>query len=174
VKIFAETDRLILRELVPSDKNGIFELDSDPEVHRYLGNKPISSPEQAMHTIELIRQQYLTHGIGRWAAIEKNSHNFVGWAGLKLNTETINNHIDFYDVGYRFIKKYWGKGYAAETAKAAVQYGFHYLRLKHIYGMAHMENKASIKVLKKTGLRYIETFDYNGAQTDWFEATKNS
>lgn len=45
MKIFAETERLILRELLPSDDYGMFELDSDHEVHRYLGNKPVTTIE---------------------------------------------------------------------------------------------------------------------------------
>ena len=169
MKFYIETERLILRELLPTDDYGIFELDSDAEVHRYLGNKPIESIEQARLSIEFIRQQYITNGIGRWAVVEKNSNNFTGWAGLKLITETINNHSYYYDVGYRFIKRYWGKGYATEAAKACVDYGLNNLNPEQMYGMANCDNKASRKVLEKAGLSYVETFDYNGEETDWFK-----
>ncbi len=81
MKIFAETDRLILRELLPTDVAGMFEMDSDPEVHRYLGNKPYSAIEESQANIEFIRRQYIENGIGRWATIEKETNNFVGWAG---------------------------------------------------------------------------------------------
>lgn len=78
MKIFAETERLILREILPTDIDGMLALDSDPEVHKYLGNKPISSRNQAAAIIEFIRQQYVDNGIGRWAIIDKKTNDFVG------------------------------------------------------------------------------------------------
>lgn len=81
MNIFAETNRLILREIVPEDEGGLFQLDSDPEVHEFLGNQPISNIEQAREVIRFIRKQYIDNGMGRWAIIEKNTGNFVGWTG---------------------------------------------------------------------------------------------
>ncbi|NII81438.1 MULTISPECIES: GNAT family N-acetyltransferase [unclassified Pedobacter] len=107
--IFAKTERLILRELIPTDAEGMFEMNSDPEVHLYLGNKPVKSIEQSIAEIEFIRKQYIENGIGRWAVIEKATGNFVGWSGLKLIKEITNNHVNYYDLGYRFSKRFWGK-----------------------------------------------------------------
>ena len=56
--IFAETDRLILREIIPEDEVGLFQLDSDPEVHKFLGNKPVENIEQTREVISFIRKQY--------------------------------------------------------------------------------------------------------------------
>lgn len=92
MKIFAETERLILREILPSDIDGMFELDSDPEVHKYLGNKPVTTREQISDAINFIRQQYIDNGIGRWAIIDKKTNDFIGWTGLKFVTELTNNH----------------------------------------------------------------------------------
>ena len=69
MKIFAETERLILRELLPTDAEGMFEMDGDPEVHLYLGNNPVKSIEQSEADIEFIRKQYIEKCIGRWAVI---------------------------------------------------------------------------------------------------------
>lgn len=160
MQVFAETERLILRELLPTDAEGIFELDSDPDVHRFLGTKPIQTIEQAKGIIEFIRQQYIDNGIGRWAVEDKNTREFMGWTGLKFVTETINNRSNFHDFGYRFIKRYWGRGYATETARPCLQYGFEVLKLNEIYGMAEMEHLASRNVLQKSGLKFIETFDF--------------
>jgi [ribosomal protein S5]-alanine N-acetyltransferase len=135
MQIFVETERLILREILPSDEMGMFELDSDPEVHKYLGNKPIKNIEQARQNIEFIRQQYTDNGIGRWAIIEKEKTNFIGWAGIKLIKETINNHSNYYDLGYRLIRKHWNKGFATESAKASLNYAFNVMKLKEVFGM---------------------------------------
>jgi len=172
LEIFAETERLILREILSSDDKGMFELDSDAEVHKYLGNKPVETIVQSREMIEFIRRQYIENGIGRWAVIEKASNDFMGWAGLKLNKEPRNDHIDYYDVGYRFIKRYWGKGYATESAKPSLKYGFEKLKLNEIYGTADAQNIASKKVLEKLGLKYIETFEYYSRPTVWMKITK--
>jgi RimJ/RimL family protein N-acetyltransferase len=171
MKLIAQTDRLILREIEPTDEARMFELDSDADVHRYLGNSPVEDIEEIKEVIKFIRKQYIDNGVGRWAVIEKSTNEFIGWAGLKLFKHTINNHTDFYELGYRFIKKYWGNGYATEAAKASLKYGFDTLGLKEIYAMTDVNNINSKKVLEKTGFKYIETFDDNGEQTDWFKAT---
>ncbi|WP_293789385.1 GNAT family N-acetyltransferase [uncultured Pedobacter sp.] len=173
MKVFAETDRLILRELIPEDAEGMFEMDSDPEVQRYLGNKPVKSITQSLANIEFIRKQYIDNGIGRWAVIEKATGDFVGWSGLKLITETTNNHINYYDLGYRFSKRFWGKGYATETAKAARDYGFNELNLNEIIGIADINNLGSIHVLEKVGLKRISIFDHGGAKHYWMKIRKS-
>jgi ribosomal-protein-alanine N-acetyltransferase len=167
-----ETARLVLRELLPTDDTGMFELDSNAEVHTFLGNNPINSIEQAQQAIAFIQQQYRENGMGRLAVIEKSTDQFAGWAGLKLVKERINGHSNFYDLGYRLIPKYWGKGYATEAAKAVLQYGFNQLHLTEIYGMADVNNTASRKVLEKAGLHYVETFDLDDVPHAWFKAIK--
>jgi RimJ/RimL family protein N-acetyltransferase len=172
MKIFIETDRLMIRALLPEDAEGIFELDSDPEVHQYLGNNPIKTVAQAAEAIQFIRQQYLDNGIGRWAVIEKGTNKFVGWTGLKLMKETVNNHNNYYDLGYRLIKKYWGKGYATETATASLAYGFNELKLPEIFAMADVQNAGSNAVLKKAGLRFIEVFQDDDTPHNWYRITR--
>jgi RimJ/RimL family protein N-acetyltransferase len=175
MKFYIETERLILRDILPTDDVSFFEMDSNPEVHMYLGNKPSTNIEQTREMIANIRQQYIDNGIGRWTVIEKESGNFIGWSGLKFIKEYENNHINFYDVGYRLMPKYWGKGYATESAKAAITYGFSELNLYIIYGMAHEDNKASRGALEKCGLKFIEKFDFPlwNVRCDWLAITKD-
>jgi len=172
MKIFAETERLILRTLLETDVNGIFELDSDPEVHRYLGNNPITTIEQARDVISFIRKQYMENGIGRWAIIEKETNAFVGWGGFKFVTEVTNGHQNYYDLGYRLVKRFWGKGYATEAALASIDYAFNELKLSTIYAIADVENLPSRKVLEKCNFQYVETFEYFSAPHCWYELKK--
>ena len=167
-----ETERLILREILPADKAEMFELDSDPEVHKYLGNMPVKDIDQVRDVIQFIRQQYIHNEIGRFAMIEKNTNKFIGWCGLKLFKEPLNNHNDFYDLGYRLIKKYWGQGYATEASKAWLAHGFNTMNLTEIYAMTDSRNTNSKKVLKKTGFKFVEKFDFFGDESDWFKITK--
>ena len=102
-----ETPRLIIREITNDDLQGMFELDSDAEVHKYLVNDLVRSIEESEKIIAFIRQQYLNNGIGRWAMVEKASGNFMGWTGFKFITETINGQSGYYDLGYRMLPAYW-------------------------------------------------------------------
>jgi ribosomal-protein-alanine N-acetyltransferase len=170
MQIFIETDRLIIRELLPSDDEAMFMLDSDPEVHQFLGKSPVKTIEEVRDVIAFIRQQYITNGIGRWAIVEKSSGNFIGWTGLKLVRDTVNNHTNFYDLGYRLIKKYWGKGYATESAIACRDYGFNMLHQDKLYAITDINNLDSRKVLEKAGFKCLETFDYEGEPHFWLEA----
>ena len=173
VKIFAETERLILREIIPSDIDGMFELDSDPEVHKYLGKKPLTEKEQVANVINFIRQQYNDNGIGRWAIIDKKTNDFIGWTGLKFVTDLTNNHKNYYDLGYRLIKKYWGQGIATETAIASLNYAFEQLKTKEVYAMADCKNDGSNKILRKVGLNFIEKFYHEGIELNWYKINKN-
>ncbi|MCU0423620.1 MAG: GNAT family N-acetyltransferase [Bacteroidia bacterium] len=173
VKIFAETDRFILREILPSDVDGLFELDSDPEVHRYLGNKPVTKREQIVEVISFIRKQYHDNGIGRWAIISKTTNDFIGWAGLKFVTDLTNNKQNYYDLGYRIKRKYWGQGIATEAAVLSLHYAFNILTLEEVYAAASTENIASNKILKKIGMNLIETFYYDIVECNWYKIHKS-
>lgn len=168
MQIFVETPRLILREIVESDVEGFFELDSDPEVHRFLGNRTVKSKEESMQVIKFVRQQYVDFGIGRWAVVEKQSGSFLGWAGIKFVTDEVNGHINYYDLGYRFIRKYWGKGYATESALASFNYATEVLSLDQLYAATHNQNFASQKVLTKLGFQFRNEFNYDGATHFWY------
>ncbi|MBK8414154.1 MAG: GNAT family N-acetyltransferase [Bacteroidetes bacterium] len=168
MQIYVETPRLILREMVESDVDGFFELDSDPEVHRFLGNHTVKSKEECTAVIKYVRQQYVDFGIGRWAVIEKQSGSFMGWTGIKFVTDELNNHKNFYDLGYRFIRKYWGKGYAGESALASFNYASEVLKVDQLYASTHNQNIASQKIITKLGFQFRNEFMYDGAIHFWY------
>ena len=158
MKIRIETERLIIRDIEEFDAKGIFDLDSDPQVHEYLGKKPIKTIKEAEEAVNYIRRQYMDHGIGRWAIIDKKTNDFIGWTGLKYEQKLRKNQ-SYFDIGYRLKRKYWGKGIATETAMECLAYGFSNLNLNEICAAADVNNIASNKVLRKIGLRFIETFN---------------
>ncbi|RZJ63192.1 MAG: N-acetyltransferase [Flavobacterium sp.] len=168
MKTTIESERLVFRELRPSDDGAMFALDSDPDVMRYLGVKPLESIEQTREIIKNINQQYLDYGIGRWAAILKDSNTFIGWAGLKFIRQ-LNGVENTYDLGYRFLKPYWGKGYGHESAKAFIDFGFDEMRLPRITAYVDVNNSASIRILEKCGLKFVNNFMDEGDLCAWYE-----
>ncbi len=165
-----ETDRLILRELQLSDEDRFYLMDSNPEVVKFI--EPVKNREQVLMNIKSVQAQYKENGIGRWAVIEKESGLFIGWSGFKYYKDGVNNHSNYYDLGYRFIPEYWGKGYATETCVAWMKYGFENFNKNEFYATTHIDHKASKNVLEKVGFKYIETFDDEGDLTDWLKVTK--
>ncbi|MFW0737958.1 GNAT family N-acetyltransferase [Flavobacterium sp. T12S277] len=164
-----ETERLLLRELLLSDVDGMFELDSNPNVQRFVGNKPVKEIEESVAMIKHIQGQYEAYGTGRWAVILKETNEFLGWSGIKFITTEINNHKDFYEIGYRFIEKHWGKGYATEAGIAFVNYAFDVIKAETLYAYADEGNKDSRKALEKLGFRYVNSFEYEGELEVWYE-----
>lgn len=146
MKKILETPRLVLREFEWSDAIHLFELNADPEVVQYTGDPPFESIAEAKTFLQNYTA-YKETGYGRWAVIRSTDQVFLGWCGLKL-------HPEYVDLGYRFFKKEWGKGYASEAAKACIKYGFEVLGLETIVGRVLPENTASVRVLEKMGMHY--------------------
>ena len=169
MKIITKTKRLIIREIGLSDIDVMLELPSDPEVHLYLGGKTITDRNELLDRIHLLQEEYKDYGVGRWAMIHKDTKEFIGWTGLEYVTKEINQHKDFYDLGYRLLKEFWGQGYATESALASLQYIFNELNANVVYAMADIANASSNKVLNKVGLKYITEFDHEGVKHNWYK-----
>ena len=169
MNLVLETDRLLLREMKLSDAEKLYEMDCNPNVHKYLWNKPITSIEEVYKYIEMVREQYVKNEIGRFVVIEKESNELTGWAGLKYNTEMVNNKVNFYDIGYRLNEKFWGKGYASEASFAWLDYGFNVMKINVMQAAAHADNIGSNKILKKIGLKMTENYLEDGVYWNWHE-----
>jgi [ribosomal protein S5]-alanine N-acetyltransferase len=169
MKKIVETERLLLREIELSDVNDMFEMDSDPAVHIYIENQPVKTKEEVRDSIIYFQNQQIENGVSAYAVIDKQSDEFLGWAGFLYSKEPVNNQINFYELGYRFKKKHWGKGYATEACQAIIKYAFDRFKINAIYALTDPNNEGSKKVLLKLGFKFINTFDYEGQINDWYE-----
>ncbi|WP_420573951.1 GNAT family N-acetyltransferase [Kordia sp.] len=156
MNIIIETKRTYLRQLTIADAEYFYNLNLDKEVIKYTGDVAFENIRQAEKFLKNY-DQYEKYGVGRWAVIHKETNDFLGWCGIKFTPE--NNE---YDIGFRFFRKYWNQGFATETAKACIDYGFKTLELAEIVGRAMKTNKASINVLEKIGFVYRQDFDFEG------------
>jgi len=137
--------------MVEADVHDVYLLNSSPNVMRYLGSEPtLSSLEEALALLRSrIFPQYQNYSVGRWAVILKDNDLFIGWCGLKYDPAA-----NEYDLGYRFIENYWGKGYATEAARGVLEYCRQHLVGRRIVGKAFIENVGSIRVLEKIGMQF--------------------
>ncbi len=171
MNVIIETNRLLLSTFTEDDAPLLYELNLDPEVTRFT-HDPMPDLAHAKKVLqEIILPQYALYNHGRWAVHQKSNLEFIGWSGLKCHPE--RNESDSYriDLGYRFMKKFWEKGYATEAAFACLQYGFKKLNLSQIIGRALPGNLASIKVLEKCGMHYLGEEYADGYLHKTYQAT---
>lgn len=164
--IIAETGRLLLRQFSSADAQGFYEMNNDPLVLQYTGDKPFASLADAAAFIASY-DHYAHYGYGRWAVISRTNNTFIGFCGLKHTPATGE-----VDIGFRLQRQYWGKGYATEAAKAALKVGFMQYHLPMIIARAIVDNQASIAVIQKLGMRFRATFAENQQQWAIFELTR--
>ena len=150
-----ETERLFLRRLTIEDAKNLYQLNLDHDVIKYTGDEPFKSVKDAKIFLENY-DHYKKYDFGRWAVINKKNNYFLGWCGLKY-TQNLNE----YDIGFRFLKKEWNKGYATESAKACIEMGFDKYKINEIIGRAMKKNIGSIKVLEKIGLTQFKEFNFD-------------
>ena len=150
--ILFETERLLLREMLPEDYDDLFSMSSDADVMRYMGDGSVRSREQTMAELERLLSYYVRKpGLGLWATLLKDSYQFVGASGLVYYDDTS-------DIGLTFLfaKEHWNNGYATEVSEALLKYGFEKLGLQKIACRANVDNKAAVTVMEKIGMRHIE------------------
>ena len=142
-----ETPRLRLRLFTHDDLQIMFKLNSDPEVIKYA-DTPARDMEEVRERLEQGPLfDYEKYGYGRFAVELKETGKVIGFCGIKYLPE-----IDLPEVGYRFLKEYWGRGIGTEAAKACVEFAREDLKIRKLIALIIPENIASIKVAEKLGM----------------------
>lgn len=156
---FLETARLRLRCFEYSDSHFLIALNADPLVIQYTGDGPIGDEVAAREIVTNLRQQFHDKKMGRFLVTNKFSHEPLGWCGLKWHEKE-----NVVDLGYRFLRKYWGQGFATESSEICLAYGFRDLNLSQIVAHAHADNTGSIHVLRKLGFTDTGSGDCQGIE----------
>ena len=160
--IILETPRLRLREFAEDDVDNLFDLNSDPEVMRYLtGGRP--TPREVIRD-ELIPFHLAVYGrldrLGTWAAESTATGEFLGWFHFRPGPGTDLTNID---LGYRLRRSTWNQGYATEGSRALISLGFTELGVERVFAHTMTTNTASRRVMEKCGLTLVRTVAYQGA-----------
>jgi len=150
---FLETERLILRRFRQADRDNLVELDSDPEVMRYL-NGGLPTPRAVVESDILPRFLRYDAGCGGcFAAIEKVRGAFIGWFSLYAA-----DGDGTFRLGYRLRRSAWGKGYATEGARALIRTGFVDLGMRRVEADTYEYNVASRRVMEKVGMSLVRSY----------------
>lgn len=154
------TPRLLLREWRDADLEPFAAMSADPEVMRYL----LPFPDRAATDgwVAAARAHWREHGFGAWVVELPGEAPFVGAIGLSHVCWALP-FAPAVEAAWRLARPYWGKGYAVEAARAAVEDGFARLRLGEIVAFTTPENRASRRVMARLGMRHdlAEDFDFD-------------
>ena len=151
MKLYIETERLLLREWTPNDLPTFIKMNQDPEV--------ILDSKESINFYQRICKEFDKVKYGLFAVEKKSDHKFIGYTGLH-KTDFPANFTPCIEIGWRLIKDVWNQGYATEAAKACLQYGFINLNIKEIYSFTAAINKRSERIMQKIGLQKIGEFDH--------------
>jgi RimJ/RimL family protein N-acetyltransferase len=162
VAIALRTSRLLLRPWRDEDIAGFAEMSADPVVMEYL--LPLSERGLSAETwVARKRAHWDEHGFGQWVVEFPGEASFIGVIGL----ETVSYEAHFtpaVEVAWRLARAYWGRGYATEAARAAVDYGFGELSLEKIVALTVPANQRSRRVMERLGMTRApeDDFDHPG------------
>ncbi|WP_421378459.1 GNAT family N-acetyltransferase [Bacillus salacetis] len=172
-----ETERLLLRNVVSSDRDFIFKLYSNQEVCRFLYDEEIyTSLDDAKEFISWNQSPEET-GNNRWIIIRKKDQLPLGTCGFD-SWDTFNNIAE---IGFDLEVEFWGKGYMKETLISAIHSGFQNMGLNRINAFTALENKRSSTLLESLGFvkegiyrekhlyrgEYHDHFSYSLLRRDW-------
>ncbi|WP_345434884.1 GNAT family N-acetyltransferase [Actinoallomurus vinaceus] len=162
-----ETPRLILRPLTPEDFEDYAAMLGDPEVGRFLFAQGGMSREDAWRSLALFLGHQQIRGFSNFAVVEKDTGCFVGrvgpwqplgWPGLEL--------------GWCLVRRFWGQGYAAEAAGAALQYCFDDLEATEVVSLVRVGNTRSVRVAERIGHQYQGDTDLRGVRCHNYSQTR--
>jgi len=163
VRVYLETDRLVLRYLTTGDAENLFDLDSGPEVMRYLNDGRTHTCEEI---VEKILPHYLDHHVrygdlyGFWAAIEKATGTFLGW----FHFRPFLSAPEEIELGYRLKRSAWGQHYATEGSRALIRKGFLELGVDKIVADTLAGNVRSRRVMLALGMTLESEFTLDAAE----------
>ena len=151
-----ETKRHFMRRFTEDDLGFLLGHRTHEEIVKFLGGIDLQTPDFIKKRLNFYIGCYASHGFGMCAMHWKETGDIIGVAGLQPLEKT--GEIE---VGYSIDKPFWGKGIATESARAWLEYGFGTQGLDRIVAVADPENGASIRVMKKLGMKYEKTsFSY--------------
>jgi ribosomal-protein-alanine N-acetyltransferase len=157
-----ETERLILRELVPDDAPFMLELLNDPAYILNIADRGVRDVEGARRYLEeRWRASYAEHGFGLWVVVHRETGASTGLCGLVRR-----DGLDDVDIGYAFLPAFRGRGFALESALGVKAHARDVVGLTRLVAIVTPGNTRSIQVLERLGMRFERTLRLPGDASD--------
>ncbi len=156
--IYAETERLILRDWQEEDITPFAAMNQDPRVMECFPNTLTEIETRAL--VERIKVHIKQHGFGLYVCVLKGTQEFIGFVGLSVPNFTAH-FTPCVEIGWRLAFPYWNKGYATEAAGAVLKMGFEQYHLKEIVSFTVVANQRSRHVMEKLGMTHNVADDFD-------------
>ncbi|MCX2829686.1 GNAT family N-acetyltransferase [Bacillus pseudomycoides] len=153
------TERLILRRMTKDDTENLMKIFSDPVAMRYYPSTKNES--ETMEWINWTLKNYDEYGVGLWIVEDKVTGEFLGQCGIV--PQEVDGVMEM-EIGYLFVRRVWGKGYATEAALACKNYGFERLKLNRMVSLPDVNNIPSTKVAKRIGMQEMKIINKWGKE----------
>jgi RimJ/RimL family protein N-acetyltransferase len=152
------TPRLLMRRWRTEDREQFAALNADPVVMEHFPAPLTAAESDAL--VDRIEAELDERGWGLWAVEVQDSHQFIGFVGL--NAATFDAPFTpAVEVGWRLAWEHWGRGYATEGARAALEFGFVDLELDDIVSFTTHANTRSRRVMERLGMRRDPADDFD-------------
>ena len=145
-----KTERLLLEPWASSDWQGFRPIATDVEVMRYITGGVPWTDDQIQNFVNRQISLYAERGFCRWKLIEISTGELIGFCGPGIWRDQPDP-----EIGWWLARRCWGRGFATEAARAALQDALDRVRLARIISVARPANTASIAIMKKLGLGSI-------------------
>lgn len=150
------SERLYYAMMTEGDGDLMLDLDSDPELMRYITRGKTTTADD-MSNIYIPRMKSYTEparGWGLWKAFRREDDQFIGWFLLR----PLKGDPEAVEIGWRFKRKFWGKGYGTEGAVVFRDHAFEQPGTLKLIAIAMPDNEGSRKIMEKIGMTYIKTY----------------
>ncbi|MBU0595304.1 GNAT family N-acetyltransferase [Candidatus Bipolaricaulota bacterium] len=167
-RVYLETERLTLRYLTEDDADNLFDLDSDPEVMRYLNN---GRTHTRAEIADKILPHYLDHHrlygdeYGFWAAIERSTGDLLGW----FHFRPLLSAPEEIELGYRLKRSAWGQHYATEGSRGLIRKGFLDFGVPKIVADTLLANVRSRRVMEALGMTLESEFTLDAGEFPFWD-----
>lgn len=149
-----------MRRFTMADVDLLVELDTDPEVMRWLSGGPPTPRHMIENEILPRFNSASMDGRGYWAALTKDTGAFIGWFSLVPREPAASRDLE---IGYRLRRSAWGMGYATEVARSLVDRTFIELGAERVFATTYGENAASRRVMEKLGMTHVRSYRQSAA-----------
>ncbi len=152
------TDRLRLRRWLPADRAPFARLNADARVAEHLPET--LSREESDAFAARIEDHFDRYGFGLWAVEIRDAAPFAGFIGLSVPRFEAR-FTPCVEIGWRLGAEHWGRGYASEGARAALEFGFGALGLEEIVSFTVPANARSRRVMERIGMTHDPADDFD-------------